>query len=265
MILVTGTFRSGTSMWMQVLQAAGLPPIGSAYPAYWEEALGEFNRGGFHESRLRAGIWWRTNPHPETGAYLFPEATRRHAVKVFADGLVRTDVAFIDFVVVTLRDWRSFTRSFDALHAREVAWYEEQGLEFPAGARARPLPYQWWRQNFEVVRDIATRRHPARFTTYDRVVRDAAGEVGAVLDRLDLRAKAARDAAIAAVKPEFRTDRSVHPDEASVDPQDAAAFDALFETVDAGRAIDPPLIAVLNEAEVRIRARFAEVDARAGR
>ena len=262
MILVTGTFRSGTSLWMQVLRAAGLPSIGSAYPAYWKEALGDFNPRGFHESRLREGIYWRTNPHPETGAYLFPGDTRRHVVKVFADGLVRTDVAFVDFVVVTLRDWRSFTRSFDALHTRELGWYEANGLTFPGrGEGARPIPYQWWRQNFELVRDIATRRHPARFSTYDRVIRDPEREVHAVLERIGIDDPVRRQAAVAEVVPELRSERPLHQDEGQVDPVDAAAFDALFETVDAGMAIEPPLIALLNEAEVRIRARFASSEA----
>jgi len=34
-IVVTGTKRSGTSMWMQVLGAAGLPVVGDAFPADW--------------------------------------------------------------------------------------------------------------------------------------------------------------------------------------------------------------------------------------
>ena len=32
MIFVSGTKRSGTSMWMQVLRAAGLPVLGEAFP-----------------------------------------------------------------------------------------------------------------------------------------------------------------------------------------------------------------------------------------
>ena len=73
MIIVTGTKRSGTSMWMQVMVAAGLPVIGEKFPRDWGEVFREANPGGFYESELMTGIYWETNPHPQTGAYLFPE------------------------------------------------------------------------------------------------------------------------------------------------------------------------------------------------
>ena len=103
MIVVTGSRRSGTSLWMQILAAAGLPVIGEKVPASWEALAAEFNPGGFYESELTAGIYYKTNPHPRSGAYLFPEQTREHAVKVFVPGLVRSDVAFIDRVIATVR------------------------------------------------------------------------------------------------------------------------------------------------------------------
>ena len=75
MIIVTGTKRSGTSMWMQLLTAAGFPPIGDAFPRNWETTLKDANPGGFWESELRRGIYYETNPDPKTGTYLFPEQT----------------------------------------------------------------------------------------------------------------------------------------------------------------------------------------------
>ncbi|MFK7928472.1 MAG: hypothetical protein AB8H79_09785 [Myxococcota bacterium] len=252
MVLVSGTFRSGTSMWMQILQAAGLPLIGSAYPAYWGDVLGDFNERGFHESRLRAGVWWKTNPHPETGAYLFPEQTRRHLVKVFAHGLTRTDAAFIDFAVITLRDWRSFTRSFDDLHTREKAWFAENNMVFPGSENPKPIPYQWWAQNYELIRDIATRRHSARFLTYDRTLRNPSMEIGAVLDALGIEDPAKRAAAIACVEPSLSSPRPPHPHEQAVHPDDAKTFDALFQTIDQGQAIGPELIERLNATQRRI-------------
>ncbi|MCA9638710.1 MAG: hypothetical protein KC420_21925, partial [Myxococcales bacterium] len=125
MILVTGSKRSGTSMWMQILAAAGLPVIGERFPASWEALIGDQNPDGFYESQLSAGIYHRTNPHPLTGAYLFPEQTRRHAVKVFVPGLVRTDLAFIGPVIGTMRSWREYGPSLARLHALEDAWQAE--------------------------------------------------------------------------------------------------------------------------------------------
>jgi len=239
-------------MWMQILQAAGLPSIGSAYPAYWGDVLGDFNERGFHESRLRAGIWWKTNPHPETGAYLFPEQTRRHLVKVFAHGFTRTDVAFIDFAVITLRDWRSFTRSFDDLHEREKAWYADNNLVFPGSKNPTPIPYQWWAQNYELIRDIATRRHSARFLTYDRTVRNPASEIGAVLDALNIHEPDKRAAAVAGVNATVSSTRPHHPNEDAVEPGGEAASGALVETSDAAQAIVHTLIERLNETKRRI-------------
>ena len=95
MLIVTGTKRSGTSLWMQILIAAGIPHFGEAFPRDWENTLKEANKEGFYESMLRAGIYYATNPHPKTGAYFFPEQVEGHCVKVFIPGLVRTDRAFI--------------------------------------------------------------------------------------------------------------------------------------------------------------------------
>ena len=79
MIIVTGTKRSGTSMWMQILIAAGFPHIGEAFPMRWEQTIKAANPDGFFESHLRRGVFYKTNPHPKTGAYLFPEQVQHHA------------------------------------------------------------------------------------------------------------------------------------------------------------------------------------------
>ena len=108
MFLVTGAKRSGTSMWMQILTAAGLPAVGEAFPKSWGDGpLREANPRGFFESTLRDGIAWHTNPDPRTGFYLHPDAARGHCVKVFLPGLARTDLAFVEGALLTVRDWRT--------------------------------------------------------------------------------------------------------------------------------------------------------------
>ena len=52
-------------------------------------------------------------------AYLPPEQTRAHAVKIFIPGLVRTDVAFIDRCVATVRGWRDYVRSIRRVEAMD--------------------------------------------------------------------------------------------------------------------------------------------------
>ena len=53
MMIVTGTKRSGTSMWMQILIGAGYPIIGEAFPMRWEHTIKAANPEGFYESHLR--------------------------------------------------------------------------------------------------------------------------------------------------------------------------------------------------------------------
>ena len=55
MIIVTGTKRSGTSMWMQILKAAGFAIVGEACPRDWASTIREGNPLGFYESPLRRG------------------------------------------------------------------------------------------------------------------------------------------------------------------------------------------------------------------
>src|SRR5262245_9470064 len=113
MVVVTGTKRSGTSMWMQVLLAAGFPTLGKAFPGRWEQTIADANPGGFYEGVYRRGINFTTNPHPRSGVYLAPKATRMHAVKVFVPGLRRSDLAYLDRVIVTARPIRQYCHSVE--------------------------------------------------------------------------------------------------------------------------------------------------------
>ncbi|HVY48018.1 MAG TPA: hypothetical protein VHB21_19155, partial [Minicystis sp.] len=175
MIIVTGTKRSGTSMWMQILVAAGFPAFGDAFPMSWGETpLRAANEEGFYESTLRSGVYYATNPNPRTGAYLFPEQVERHAVKVFIPGLVRTDRAYIGRVIATMREWREYEASVHRLYALEA-----EGA--PSGA---PRPHmdpalEWWWENTMLLRDVTTRRYAIHVQTYaslladpERVLRD---------------------------------------------------------------------------------------------
>ena len=119
MIVVTGTMRSGTSMWMQAMQAGGLQTVGAAFPEPWGERLREANPRGFYESKLLSGIYFGTNPDPATGAYLHPARSRRLVAKVFVPGLIRTDIAFLDRVLATVRPWREYAASIARMKAMD--------------------------------------------------------------------------------------------------------------------------------------------------
>lgn len=238
MIIVTGTKRSGTSMWMHVLVAAGLPYIGERFPAGWGELLRDANPDGFFESELMVGINYRTNPHPLTGAYLAPQQTREHAVKIFIPGLIRSDVAFLDRCIATVRGWRDY-----------VASIRRVGVE----AAALPPALEWWCSNFGLIRDLAIRGYPTHVLSYDSFLRDperVATEVLTWIGRGDP-AAAAR-----VVRPEQKREPVGEPDSAladGIDPRHLEVFDELHACIDAGRPLSASFIDRLNAVDRALR------------
>jgi len=270
MLIVTGTKRSGTSMWMQILTSAGFPAFGEAFPRNWGETIKDANPDGFYESVLRQGIYYRTNPHPRTGAYFFPEQVERHVVKVFIPGLVRTDRAFLGSVVATVRHWREYHDSLERLYAMEDEARVENKPESVRPVRIPPV-FEWWSENFALIRDIVTRRFRVHVQSYDGLLSDHKTVIENTLDWLgDKDVDVA--AAVAAVKPKNRTQQR---DEDAPVPQGLSdkvieAFELLYRTVDERSGLGPALIGKLNEAHVEIAPRIAQAqkavsDARAAR
>jgi len=250
MIVVTGTNRSGTSMWMQILKAAGLPIIGEEYPRKWD-TLREVNERGFWESNLRDGIYYRTNPNPQTRAYLSPEKTKRHAVKMFVPGLVRTDLAFMDHVIATMRPWREYVRSMNRLYTvqRNVVQPDKEPVFMP------PV-IEWWAENFSLLRDIVTRRYSCSLVAYDSVLGDTEETLRAVFRWLD---GGDVDAAINAVDPILRVQSAIENDGSyGVDSETAGLFDEMYDIVLHGRPILGSFVNHLETANVRLSEQFCD-------
>jgi hypothetical protein len=261
MIIVTGTKRSGTSMWMQLLNAAGFPPIGNAFPRNWEKTIKEANPGGFWESELRSGIYYRTNPDPKTGTYLFPEDTRRNAVKVFIPGLIKTDRAFIDRVIATVRPWRQYVRSLSRLYAMEREAQSEarkkRESDLPDPVFMPPI-IEWWIENFSLFSDIVTRRYPFYMIAYESVLEDPDKTVRDVFRWLG---DGDVEAAIAQVQPALRTQKDASHDtaideESEIEPEVVEVFDALYEVVRNQTPLDQSFVDQLNEANQRLSERI---------
>lgn len=253
MLIVTGTKRSGTSMWMQILVGAGLPSFGEAFPSRWAETIREANPSGFYESILRRGIYYRTNPHPQSGEYFFPEQVERHVVKVFIPGLVRTDRAFIGKVVATMRSWREYESSIARLYAMED---EERQQGSPEPVRM-PAHLEWWAENFALIRDIATRRYPVNVQSYDSLLEDpdrVIAETLAWVGEGDV--KAGR----AAVNPEHRTQHAAKSN--SFESNVAELCDELYATVDQRKVLTPEFIAKLNDCDRKLGPEIAEAQTR---
>ena len=241
-------------MWMQILAAAGLPVIGERFPASWEALVGALNPDGFYESALTAGIYYRTNPHPLTGAYLFPEQTRDHAVKVFAPGLLRSDVAYIDRVIVTIRDWREHTASVHELRA------SLPGAESTDPELFLPPCYEWWSDLFSLLRDVAIRRYPVHFISYARLLEDPERQISEVIAWLGI---GDAKAAARVVRPRKPRPPATHHDlPPGLTAPQIATFDALYERIHSGMPLSPAFVRKLNETDNVLRPRLLAHNAR---
>ncbi|MCX4244174.1 hypothetical protein [Paraliomyxa miuraensis] len=261
MIVVSGTRRAGTSMWMQILVAAGLPVIGEAFPGNWEQSLRQANPHGFHESLLRHGVYYRTNPHPITGEYVRASDARGHAVKVFLPGLVRTDAAYLDRVIVTVRPWREYEASLHRLHVLDERNMRSDRRRARAARLRMPPALEWWDDHITFLRDLSVRGYACHVQSYDGVLEDPRGVITRTLAWLDVDADV--EAAVAAVQPQARTQRA--PESDAVAPHVAEVFDAFYEAVHRGDGLDSALIARLNrihqELEPEIRRQRAQIAA----
>ena len=260
MFLVSGTKRSGTSMWMQVLRSAGVPVLGSAFPRNWDKSsLKDANPDGFYESILRQGIYFRTNPHPTTGAYFMPEHVKGYAVKVFVPGVVRSERAYIDLVVANVRKWREYEASIHRLYTLEQRDREAKNPGGPSPFHFPPA-YEWWMENFALMRDISLRGYAYQLQTYDEVVHEPARVIPEVLGRIAV-PDADIQAAIAAVKPDNRTqNEEVVPLQSESVPDDLSAmFDELYEVVRDRRPVSGDFLKRLNATNRRLLPKLTEL------
>lgn len=243
MIIITGTKRSGTSMWMQILKGAGFTIMGEAFPKNWKNTIHDANPHGFYESPLRTGIYYATNPDPRTGQYLNPQKTRDVAIKVFIPGLCRTDLAFAKQVVGSVRHWREYASSIERLHKMEDEAFHEQsakrGMAFFPFPKLDPV-LEWWLENFALIRDVVTRQYPAHLVTYQRILEEPEEALPPILRWLGAPDV---EGGVAAVSPETRTQKReqierTHPHE--------DVFDEFHEIIHSGETMTNAFLEKLN-------------------
>ncbi len=240
-------------MWMQVLAAAGFPVLGKQFPRNWGDTIRELNPDGFYESLLRSGVYYRTNPHPVTGKYFLPEQVAGYAVKVFVPGVVRSERSYIEHLVANIREWREYEASIQRLYAIERSKTLEQNPEAPEPVLF-PAAFEWWMENFALVRDISLRKYPARLQTYDAVLAEPARVIPGVLEWIG---SGDVEAAVAAVKPENRT--TVRPESQTVEPKYAKVFDDLYDAIAAGNGISGALLVTLNRTNQELLPKLIEL------
>lgn len=245
-------------MWMNVLEAAGVPVIGDKFPLDWEGRLKSLNPGGFYESSLRDGINFTSNPHPNSGEYLHPAQTKLHAVKVFAEGVVQTDLSFLDRVVVSVRPWRDYVASIDRLHRLEA---EDDRRVEGSGPPRMSGALEWWRANFGLIRDVAQRHYAVHFQSWPALLAAPAEIIPQVLAWVsDVGSQPVSlniQAAVDVVDPSL-AHRNHDTAAADLDPQSIEVFDALFDAVHQGGGLPNALLDAMNETHQRLEPRFLE-------
>lgn len=183
MIVVSGCRRSGTSLWMQILGAAGVPVVGKAFAAELEP-LREANPRGFFESEHRYGV---------VGD---PAALRGQALKMFVPGVVEAPADELEAVIMTLRpvhEHVASTRAFEALERDAL------GEEIP---QSMPPALEWWFENYCLLGDFAGRDYPMMIVAYDRVLAQPRETIARALEFVG--ADGDLDAAVACVQPDLR-------------------------------------------------------------
>lgn len=240
MIIVTGTKRSGTSMWMNILQNAGIPILGEKFPSNWGETLREANPDGFFESRLRDGINFTSNPDPNTGFYISPKGHENHAIKLFIPGLVKTDLAFVDKVVATIRPWREFSKSITRLRQIEDS-HRQEGAEIP---KYLTPELEWWSENFALLKDFVCRKYPLYLVSYDSVLDNPEGIITDVVRWIGT---GDAQSAYSTIKRENRTQKNVEYISHKAITQDVeSVFDELYQRVHDHAMLDNAFLARLN-------------------
>jgi hypothetical protein len=266
MIIVTGTKRSGTSMWMQILRAAGYPTIGEAFPRDWERTIRAANSEGFYESPLRSGVYYATNPNPRTGVYLSPADTRTSAVKVFVPGLVRSDLAFVDRVIATMRRVREYVRSLERLYRMEreskLEIAREKGKDpLPAIAHMQPA-LEWWNDNYRLLCDALVRRYPLHMVSYEAVLQKPEQVVSETLAWLG---EGDHQKAVAEVRAFLRTQHDAQDARGSsgLSPDVEQVCDELYARVHEQKPLDAAFIARLNRTHQQLEPAIKVAEAQA--
>jgi hypothetical protein len=248
MIIVTGTRRSGTSVWMQILEKGGFQIIGEKFPAHWQSVVEEANPRGFYESTLVQGINYHTNPEPRSGAWIPPDKVSDYAVKIFADGLVKTDFAYIGKVIFSIRKWQECEASQERMEEIKARHPElADGDQHVERAARLPTGFTWWKANFSLVRDMQTRRYPVVAFSYEALLRNPETVCSAVFEWLG---GGDATAAASVVDHALQTQQNVTLPNADHDYADV--FDELYDTLHANRQITPAFYKKLVATDGRI-------------
>lgn len=255
MIIVAGTRRSGTSLWMQILQQGGFQLFGKQFPAHWQQ-IATANKKGFYESKLVEGINYQSNPDPVSGAWFSPQESANYAVKVLENGLIKSDLAYIDKVIVTVRNWQDCESS--KLRLKQIIAQEENFIKQDNNINRPvklPAGYEWWSTYAGLVHDMMSRQYPAAVFSYEAVLADPTKVISTVFNWLG---SGDVNKASAAVEESLQTQKNVALHEISHDHSEV--FDELYQALHQNIQITQPFYNKLAETNKKIQLEISELN-----
>lgn len=198
MIIVSGTYRTGTSLMCQVFEEAGFDVVGEKFPKAWKGVNFHLNKEGFYESRwIDAGI-------NKENCQLNADTSRLLACKVFTHGLPSTETEYMHKVILMLRDWREQHFSAEVLDkTNREGMKKNPAAYYPAG-------YVYLINYSKFLSDYIRRRYPALVVDYNDLLsnpQETASRIRAFIGagRFDL--------AVNRIKPKLKTVNRVEDDE----------------------------------------------------
>jgi hypothetical protein len=222
-------------MWMQVLAGAGFPVIGEAFPGEWKQLIGSANPRGFFESTLISGINFTTNPDPDSGVFVEPELTRDFVVKIFLSGLRRTEFRYLDRVLISTREWRTFCDSARRLETMQQHVHPIDSPDSNTDLLHSEPAIKWWMDHYNMIQDQQRRGFDFLWLSYESVLSDPERMVSRILDWIDLPHDL--PGALNAIDASLQTQSSTAYS-CALAPRWIRAFDDLYGRVHQGREFD---------------------------
>lgn len=208
----------------------------------------EANPKGFYESTLVQGINFQTNPDPKSGAWMPPHKVTDIGIKIFADGIVKTDYSYISKVIYTVREWQECEASQQRMDEIKAARPGAAGTDPNTENAARlPVGFSWWKANFSLIKDMRTRRYPTVSFSYAALLEDPEKVISTGFEWLG---RGDAIAAANAVERSLRTQKDVSSSD--IGHGHSEIFDELYDTLHAQQNISPAFYAKLVETDTRI-------------
>ena len=233
---------------MQILEQGGIQILGERFPANWKSFMEEANPKGFYESKLVQGINFQTNPDPKSGAWIPPHKVTDIGIKIFADGIVKTDFSYITNVIYTVREWRECEASRQRMEGIKLGAPGAANLDENSEVWAKlPVGFAWWKANFSLVKDMRTRRYPVAAFSYAALLEDPEKLIKSAFEWLG---RGDANAAANAVDRSLRTQKDVSLSNLGHDY--VGIFDELYDALQANQMISPAFYAKLAETDTKI-------------